>query len=157
MMTIGSILNELRETFSPANWTVYSTQRLKTIRIAVCDDYSLYRRALSMVLGRIQGFEVVLQAANGQQLLDQISSARPDVVLLDLDMPVMDGAATADILLRTYPNIEIILLTLGRENVDVSDLLKKGIQVFVSKDADPDEIEMAIRKGELRKQYWRKR
>ncbi|QJD78388.1 response regulator transcription factor [Spirosoma rhododendri] len=119
---------------------------MRKIRLALCDDHTLFRVGMATLLGQIQDFELVLEAANGQELIDRAARKMPDVVLLDLQMPVMDGTATADYFRETYPLVKIIILTMHDEDRMVLHLLEKGVSGYLLKDADADEVEKAIRK-----------
>lgn len=119
---------------------------MRKIRLALCDDHTLFRAGMATILGQVHDFELVLEAANGQELIDKIARKTPDVVLLDLQMPVMDGTATADHLREKYPLVKIIILTMHDEDRMVLHLLEKGVSGYLLKDAEADEVERAIRK-----------
>lgn len=116
------------------------------IKLALVDDHNLFRRGIATILGQVTDFELVLEASNGQEFIDKIPRRMPDVVLLDLQMPVLDGTATADYLRENYPLIKIIVLTMHDEDRMVLHLLEKGVSGYLLKDSDPDEVERAIRK-----------
>lgn len=116
------------------------------IKLALVDDHNLFRRGIASILGQVADFELVLEASNGQEFIDKIPRRIPDVVLLDLQMPVLDGTATADFLRENYPLIKIIVLTMHDEDRMVLHLLEKGVSGYLLKDSDPDEVEKAIRK-----------
>lgn len=116
------------------------------IKLALVDDHNLFRRGIASILGQVADFELVLEASNGQEFIDKIPRRVPDVVLLDLQMPVLDGTATADYLREHYPLIKIIVLTMHDEDRMVLHLLEKGVSGYLLKDSDPDEVEKAIRK-----------
>ena len=116
------------------------------IKLALVDDHNLFRRGIASILGQVADFELVLEASNGQEFIDKIPRRVPDVVLLDLQMPVLDGTATADYLREHYPLIKIIVLTMHDEDRMVLHLLEKGVSGYLLKDSDPDEVERAIRK-----------
>ena len=116
------------------------------IKLALVDDHTLFRQGLATMLGLVHDFELVLEAANGQEFIDKLPRRMPDVVLLDLQMPVMDGPATADYLRDHYPLIKIIVLTMHDEDRMVLHLLEKGVSGYLLKDADTAEVEKAVRK-----------
>lgn len=101
---------------------------------------------MASILTQIPDFDLVLEAANGQELIDKIARRTPDVVLLDLQMPVLDGTATADFLRENHPLIKIVILTMHDEDRMVLHLLEKGVSGYLLKDADPGEVEKAVRK-----------
>jgi len=119
---------------------------MRKIKLALCDDHNLFRVGMASILTQVPDFELVLEAANGQELIDKIPRKTPDVVLLDLQMPVLDGTATADYLRENHPLIKIVILTMHDEDRMVLHLLEKGVSGYLLKDADPGEVEKAIRK-----------
>lgn len=119
---------------------------MRKIKLALVDDHNLFRRGMATILNQTHDFELVLEAANGQEFIDKIPRRMPDVVLLDLQMPVLDGTATVDYLREAYPLIKIVVLTMHDEDRMVLHLLEKGVSGYLLKDADPDEVELAIRK-----------
>lgn len=119
---------------------------MRKIKLALCDDHNLFRVGMASILTQIPDFDLVLEAANGQELIDKIPRKTPDVVLLDLQMPVLDGTATADYLRENHPTIKIVILTMHDEDRMVLHLLEKGVSGYLLKDADPGEVEKAVRK-----------
>ncbi|WP_018617901.1 response regulator transcription factor [Spirosoma luteum] len=119
---------------------------MRKIKLALCDDHTLFRIGMATIVGQIHDFELVLEAGNGQELIDKIPRKMPDVVLLDLQMPVMDGTATADYLREHYPLIKIVVLTMHDEDRMVLHLLEKGVSGYLLKDAEAGEVEKAVRK-----------
>lgn len=119
---------------------------MRKIKLALCDDHNLFRVGMASILTQVPDFDLVLEAANGQELIDKIPRKTPDVVLLDLQMPVLDGTATADFLRENHPLIKIVILTMHDEDRMVLHLLEKGVSGYLLKDADPGEVEKAIRK-----------
>lgn len=114
--------------------------------MALVDDHNLFRRGMATILAQIADFELVLEASNGQEFIDKIPRRVPDVVLLDLQMPVLDGTATADYLRDNYPAIKIVVLTMHDEDRMVLHLLEKGVSGYLLKDSDAEEVELAVRK-----------
>ncbi|TAE31113.1 MAG: DNA-binding response regulator [Cytophagales bacterium] len=119
---------------------------MRKIKLALCDDHNLFRVGMASILTQVPDFDLVLEAANGQELIDKIARKTPDVVLLDLQMPVLDGTATADYLRENHPLIKIVILTMHDEDRMVLHLLEKGVSGYLLKDADPGEVEKAVRK-----------
>lgn len=119
---------------------------MRKIKLALCDDHTLFRVGMATILGQVQDFELILEASNGQELIDRIARKTPDVVLLDLQMPVMDGTATADYMREHYPLVKIVVLTMHDEDRMVLHLLEKGVSGYLLKDAEAGEVEKAVRK-----------
>jgi two-component system, NarL family, response regulator DegU len=118
---------------------------LETIRIAIADDHALFRRGMVSLLKSIPDFEVVYEASNGRELVDSIPSLMPDVVFMDLKMPVMDGIKATELIRNTWPSVNVIVISMHDEDQFVTHLMELGANGYILKDADPDEVELAIR------------
>jgi len=97
------------------------------------------------LLEQVDDFEVVLEAANGEELLSALPRKRVDVVLLDINMPVLDGIETTKILRQKFPKVKIIMLSLHDEDRFILHLMELGASGYLLKDAEPEEVEKAIR------------
>jgi len=128
------------------NRPLYRLPSMRKIKIALCDDHTLFRVGMATILGQVHGVDLILEAANGQELIDKIPGKMPDVVLLDLQMPILDGAATTDYIRQHWPLVKIIILTMHDEDRMVLHLLEKGVSGYLLKDAEAGEVETAIRK-----------
>lgn len=118
---------------------------MKKIRIALVDDHKLIRAGMRVLLEQMDDFKIVIEAANGEELLNRLPKTRVDVVLLDIDMPVLDGIETTKILQEKFPRIKIIMLSLHDEDRFIIHLMELGASGYLLKDAEPEEVEKAIR------------
>jgi DNA-binding NarL/FixJ family response regulator len=118
---------------------------LDRIRILVVDDHAVVRKGLVMVLRQEPDFEVIGEAENGRIGLDASKSLIPDIVLVDLVMPEMDGQEMALTLRKSNPNIKIMMLTGTEVDDRVYDLVAVGIEGYVLKNIEPGELVRAIR------------
>jgi DNA-binding NarL/FixJ family response regulator len=116
-----------------------------TIRILVADDHSVVRQGLRMFLGLDPEFEIVGEAGDGAEAVAYARQSRPDVVLMDLLMPVMDGIEATAIIRRELPDTEIIALTSVLEDASVVGAVRAGAIGYLLKDAQADELCRAIR------------
>jgi two-component system, NarL family, response regulator LiaR len=116
-----------------------------TIRILLVDDHSVVRQGLRMFLAIDPAFEVVGEASNGSEALDLVATLKPDVVLMDLIMPVMDGVEATRLIRRQYPETEVIALTSVLEDNAVIGAVKAGAIGYLLKDTGADELLKAIR------------
>ena len=95
-------------------------------RLFIVDDHAVLREGLRLLLAQEADFTIVGEAANGQQLLDQLPTTPADAVLLDLHMPVLGGLATAERLHVEYPNLRILMLSMVEEPLSVQHALAAG-------------------------------
>ena len=115
---------------------------MTTIRILIADDSTLMRRLLAMQLSQMPGFEVVGEAADGRDAIDMVEQTRPDVVLMDLSMPGINGVKAIERLAGSHPYVKTILLT-GHE--DLASLGRQaGASEFLNKDCTPEVLASAI-------------
>lgn len=115
------------------------------IKILVADDQELIRQSLQIVLNSKKDMEVIDVAADGQQVIHCIRKQKPDVVLMDIRMPKMDGVQCTKIIKENYPQIKIIILTTFDDDEYVYNALKFGASGYMLKGASMDELENAIR------------
>jgi DNA-binding NarL/FixJ family response regulator len=113
--------------------------------VAIADDHALFRQAAVTVLSQI-GFHVILEAADGLDLLSLLShrASLPDISVLDIDMPFMDGYETARRLQRDYPSIKIIAITQFYDSDKERCILQAGAETMLTKGSDPDVWKEAI-------------
>jgi DNA-binding NarL/FixJ family response regulator len=97
------------------------------IRIAITDDHTLFRKSLSLLVGSFENTQVVVEAANGKELLEKLQSVPVDIVLLDLQMPEMDGFETSLKINELYPDIKILILTLQKEEEAIKKVMEQGV------------------------------
>ena len=115
------------------------------IRILLVDDQTMFRDGMRVLLSSQADFEVVGEASDGEEALEKAARLKPDVVLMDLRMPVMDGAAATRHLRGIMPDTKIIVLTTFDEDAAVFDALRSGALSYLLKDAPTDKLYEAIR------------
>ncbi|MFK7933460.1 MAG: response regulator [Saprospiraceae bacterium] len=116
------------------------------IRLFIADDHQILIDGLRLIIEQESDLEVVGTAANGKQVLDQLKTLTVDVVLLDINLPIIDGIQTCKRLRMDYPQLNILALTSYKKGVFIQQMLKAGANGYVIKDAAADEIVDAIRK-----------
>lgn len=114
------------------------------IRVLVVDDHVIVRNGLEQLLDAVDGVQLVGLAANGQEALEQVAALSPDVVLMDLSMPVMEGVEATARIAKEYPGTKIVVLTSFSDQQRVLAALEAGADGYVLKHADPDQIVAAI-------------
>ncbi|NMG18933.1 response regulator transcription factor [Brasilonema bromeliae] len=115
------------------------------IRILLVDDQLLIRQGLKSLLESNCDMQVVGEAENGQRALEQISTLQPDIVLMDIRMPVMDGVAATGAIAQQYPDTKVLVLTTFDDDGYVSQAMRVGAKGYLLKDTEPDELALAIR------------
>lgn len=116
-----------------------------SIRILIADDHSVVRQGLRMFLGLDQELDVVGEATNGAEAIDLARQLQPDVVLMDLLMPVVDGIAATSTIRRELPNTEVLALTSVLEDEKVIGAIRAGAIGYLLKDTEADELRNAIK------------
>ncbi len=117
-----------------------------TIRIGIADDHQLFVKSVSSLLHAIGGFEVVLEAVHGQALLDALSKTTqpPDIILLDVNMPLMNGIETAAALLKKFPLIKVVALSMNTDDTSLIGMIRNGCCAYLIKDISPAELQKAL-------------
>ncbi len=118
---------------------------MNIIKIVLVDDHSIFMKGLGMLLNGIHDFKVVGEAENGQVLLDNLDAWQPDLVLMDIKMPVLNGVEASRRALEAMPSLKIIALTMFGEAHYCSAMAEAGAQGFVQKNVSGAELEKAIR------------
>ncbi|MEZ4903407.1 MAG: response regulator transcription factor [Spirosomataceae bacterium] len=119
---------------------------MSSIKVAIADDQVLFRRGMASIINTFHGIAIVLEADNGKILLDTLATIEPlpDVVLLDLSMPELNGIETTKVLHVKYPTIKIIILSVYGEDRFVTHLMELGVNAYLFKNVEPEEVERAI-------------
>lgn len=124
------------------------------INIMIADDHQVLLDGLVMMLDEAEHIEVLATAANGQEVLDQITSHKIDVLLMDIQMPVLDGYETAKIVTEKYPEVKILILSMHSERIYFERMYSAGISGYLLKSAGKQEIIEAIEKVYEGEQYF---
>lgn len=111
-----------------------------TVRVAVVEDHTVVRQALVLMLKKEPQVIVAFHAENGKEFLDQLPNNEVDVVLLDLDLPVMDGRETLQRLQLDFPHVKAIMLSMHEDPWIVSELINEGAKSFLKKNCSFDEL-----------------
>lgn len=127
---------------------------MNTIKILVADDHQIIIDGLRSIFEFEDGFEIVAEANNGREALKILELIPVDLVLLDLDMPVLNGVETAKAIRKDFPPVKIIILTMHFEHGLVKRLMEAGIDGYVVKNSDKSELLLALRKVMEGKKYF---
>ena len=115
------------------------------IRVVVVDDHVIVRNGLAQLLATVNDVELVGSAADGREALVLVEQLGPDVVLMDLSMPEMDGVEATAVITQEYPDVRVVVLSSFSEHQRVLSALEAGARGYVLKHADPEQIIQAIR------------
>lgn len=127
---------------------------MKKIKYAIADDHKIFRQGLITSLSEYEDLQLVAEAENGEVLLKKIPQSFPDVVLMDLKMPVMDGIAATGYLRQHHPTIRVIVLSMYDDEKFVVHLMENGAAGYLLKNAEPEEIHLAIEAAHLNQYYF---
>jgi len=117
---------------------------MDTIKVAIADDHKIFRKGVILSLKPFHNIEFVLEAENGEELIQGVAKANPDIILMDLKMPVKDGIETTKYLNKHFPAIRILILTMYEDERFVGHLMDSGANGYLLKSTDPEEIKQGI-------------
>jgi len=124
------------------------------INILVVDDHSLVREGIITMLSIYDDFEIIGDAESGEEALEKIEEQKPDVILLDINMPGINGIETAKRVLENYDSIKIIILSMEVTQDHISEAIKAGVSGYLAKDTKKEVLAEAIRKVITGEQYF---
>jgi DNA-binding NarL/FixJ family response regulator len=117
----------------------------KTVRVVLADDHDLVRSGIKALLSMVEGVEVIAEARNGEELVALVESLKPDIVMTDISMPVMDGITAIAEIHKKDPTVRMLVLSM----YDTVDFVKRAVTNgacgYLMKDAPPFELEQAVR------------
>ena len=114
------------------------------IKIAIADDYKIYRDGLKVGLANDENLEVVLEADNGEDLINGLEKAKPDVIIMDLKMPIMDGMEATKEVRKRFNSMKVLVVTMYEDDKFIIHLMENGANGYLLKNAEPDEILKSI-------------
>ena len=125
-----------------------------TIRIGIAEDHVLFRQGMVSLLKEEGGIDVLFEAENGVELLQHLKTGQPDVVLLDINMPVMEGKETLTRIRELYPNLKVIMLSMYYNSSYIAEYLTKGARAFLPKNCDIEKVIEAINTVHAKEYYF---
>src|SRR5437764_2005646 len=115
------------------------------IKVAIADDHALFRTGVKTSLVGRKDIQMVAEAENGMQLLNLLKHIKPDIVLLDIQMPIMDGLTTLPEIKKLYPDIKVIMLSMHNDHSMITRMMEIGANSYLTKDSDSEMIYQAIK------------
>ena len=117
---------------------------LNIIKIAIADDHKIFRDGIKMALSSKENLKMIWEAEDGKDLLHKMTIKKPDVLLMDIRMPEIDGINAIEMLRKEYDELKIIVLTMYDDQQMISRMMEMGANAYLTKTTDPDEIYQAI-------------
>ena len=117
---------------------------IPVITIAIVDDHKLFRQGLIQILKRFPRFDVIIESESCQELIQALEQQLPDIVLMDLEMPGMDGMEGCKLILQKFPNLKIIALSMHSASNFIFHMMKIGARSYLPKDIDQEKLKEAI-------------
>jgi DNA-binding NarL/FixJ family response regulator len=117
----------------------------KVIKVAIADDHALFRAGVKTSLAGHKDVELIAEADNGRQLLNLLKHIEPDVILLDIQMPIMDGIQTLPEIRKIRPEAKVIILSMHNDHSMISKLMEIGANSYLTKNSDSETIYQAIK------------
>lgn len=114
------------------------------IKVAIADDHAMFKKGIKLALSMYKDIQIIFDADNGSDLLEKLKHVQPDIILLDLQMPVIDGATVLPLLRDTYPGIKVIILSLNSNDTLMPQLLQLGASSFLTKTDEPSVMHKII-------------
>ena len=115
------------------------------IKVAIADDHALFRTGVKTSLSTRKDIQMIAEAENGMQLMNLLKHIQPDVVLLDIHMPIMDGYTTLPEIKKLYPEIKVIMLSMNNDPSIITKMMEIGANSYLTKESDSETIYQAIR------------
>lgn len=117
---------------------------MSKIKIAIADDYKIFREGLKVGLSADNDLEVMMEADNGEDLLKALEKETPDVILMDLKMPIMDGMEATKEVRKKYPAVKVLVVSMYEDDKFIIHLMENGANGYLLKNTEPDEIRRSI-------------
>jgi len=117
---------------------------MSKIKIAIADDYKIYRDGLKVGLSADDNLVVIAEADNGEDLMKLLETNSPDIIIMDLKMPIMDGMEATKAVRKKYPAIKVLVVTMYEDDKFIIHLMENGANGYLLKNAEPDEIRKSI-------------
>lgn len=114
------------------------------IKVAIADDHHLFRTGVRTSMSAYKDIQMVAEAENGMQLLNLLRHIKPDVILLDIQMPIMDGLATLPEVKKLYPDVKVIMLSMHNDHSMITKMMELGANSYLTKESDSETIHQAI-------------
>jgi DNA-binding NarL/FixJ family response regulator len=114
--------------------------QLTSIKIGLADDHPIFRQGLHSIIALEENLKVIWEASNGQEALEKTKESQPDIVILDINMPIMDGIKTAERLSQDFPNVSLVFLSMYKDTQIFDSMKRYHVKGYLLKDSAPEDI-----------------
>ena len=114
------------------------------ITIAIADDYKIFRDGLKLCFSSDKNLQVIFETDNGEELIESLKTQQPNIIIMDINMPLLDGMEATKIVRKKYPQIKILVITMYDNDKFIINLMENGAHGYLLKNAEPKEIIKAI-------------
>ncbi|MFA4853536.1 MAG: response regulator transcription factor [Bacteroidales bacterium] len=126
----------------------------KVVEIMIVDDHEIFRKGLVMVINKLKDVKVIAEARNGEEFLNMLDKIKPELVLMDIQMPVMNGIDATKAALQKYPNLKIVALSMFGEEEYLQNMVDAGVKGFLLKNISKEDLYRAIQLISEGKNYY---
>jgi DNA-binding NarL/FixJ family response regulator len=116
----------------------------KKYRVIIADDHTLFRQGLKLILEDIENVEVIADVANGKELIETVLLLQPDLIIMDINMPLVNGIEASRLLLQQNPAIKILVVSMYSDEQYYNSVIENGVKGFILKDAENNELKTAV-------------
>src|SRR2546429_6680764 len=117
---------------------VFNSYNMQVIKVGIADDHEIFKQGVQIALSVYKDIQFIVEADNGLNLLNELMNIQPDVILLDLRMPVMNGIDALPKIKNLYPSIKVIILSMDMDYSTILKLLEMGANSYLIKNSDPE-------------------
>ena len=126
---------------------------MQAIRVVLADDHAMVRAGIRLMLERIEGVQVVSEASDGREVLEMVRKHQPDILVTDIAMPHLNGIVAAGRIIKEYPDVRVIILSMHSTEEHVYEAMGAGVAGYVLKESAPAELEIAVKAVAAGKTY----
>lgn len=126
----------------------------RKIKVVIADDHTLFREGVKVLLSKEDDIEILGECGDGQELMDWLNNHKPDVILMDINMPVIDGLTAARQIKSATPDVQVLALSMSLEHRHILDMVSAGANGYLLKTAGRDELVAAIKAVHARDSYF---
>jgi DNA-binding NarL/FixJ family response regulator len=120
------------------------TQERKKFKIIIADDHTLFRQGLKMILEDMEDIDVIADVANGKELIGITRELLPDLIIMDINMPQINGIEASRVLLQEFPELKILVVSMYGDEQYYNSVIENGVKGFILKDAENTELRSAV-------------